>query len=103
MFNPTTNVGNYDVLSTRHSVQSSAKPPKVVHNQQNTQASCAAYQNQQQVGSTVPNQVGRNQNQAAGYHNQQQPQFTGQAHCNAVFQQGQQTHQQQRSYKPHLG
>ena len=101
MFNPTTNVGNYDVLSTRHTVQSSAIPPNVVH--QNAQSSCAAYQNQQQVGSTVPNQVVRNQNQAARTHHQQQPQFTGQAHCNAAFQQGQQTHQQQRNYKPHLG
>ena len=108
MINPTTNVGNYDVLCTRHTVQSSAKPTNVVHNQQNTQASCVGHQYQHQVGSTVPNQtaVGRIQNQTASHHNQQQPQFTqNHGNNNTVDQsqaQGQQA-QQQQHYNPHLG
>ena len=105
MFNPTTNVGNYDVMSTRHNVQSSAIPPNGVHNQQNVQACYAAYQNQHQVGSTVPNQnaVRRTQNQTAGYHNQQQPKVTQNCGYNSTAHQSQTQGQQmqQQHYNPH--
>ena len=105
MFNPTTNVGNYDVISTRHTVQSTAIPPNVVHNQQNTQACYAGYQNQHQVGSTVANQTafGRTQNQTDSYHNHKQPQITQKNCYNNMFSQSQgQQMQQQQHYNPHL-